>query len=72
MPSPSSEAGRAYAVALEEQLDAASQCPVAASREYVVPDGMRPTAAAKERGRYICFGRADRVPSVREARQIRS
>ena len=46
--------------------------PVAASREYVVPDGMRPTAAAKERGRYICFGRADRVPSVREARQIRS
>ena len=55
MPSPSSEAGRAYAVALEEQLDAASQCPVAASREYVVPDGMRPTAAAKERGRYICF-----------------
>ena len=32
MPSPSSEAGRAYAVASEEQLDAASQCPAADSR----------------------------------------
>ena len=32
MPSPSSEAGRAYAVAREEQRDAASQCPVATSR----------------------------------------
>ena len=57
MPSPSSEAGRAYAVAREEQRDAASQCPVAASRKCVVPDGMRPAAAAYERGKYVCFGR---------------
>ena len=32
MSSPFPEAGRAYAVAREEQRDAASQCPVAASR----------------------------------------
>ena len=31
--------------------------------EYVVPDGMRPTAAAEERGRYIRFGR-DRSSAV--------
>ena len=33
MPSPFPEAGRAYAVAHEEQRDAASQCPVAVSRQ---------------------------------------
>ena len=30
--------------------------------EYVVPDGMRPTAAVEERGRCIGFGRG--VPSA--------
>jgi len=48
MASPSSETGRAYAVAREEQLDAASQCPVAVSRRI---------HRARRDATYCCRGR---------------
>ena len=48
MPSPSSEAGRAHAVAHEEPRDAASQCPVAVSRKI---------RRARRDTTYCCRGR---------------
>ena len=52
MPSPSSEAGRAYAVAHEEQRDAVSQCPVAVSRSI---------RRARRDTTYCCRGRTGQI-----------